>query len=188
MHRLSCSMAYGIFLDRGSNPCLLHCQEDSVSLSHQGSPFVFYYEVIEEWKKGRRPPVCTLESGSQKNLHLIPAVSKIGKKVTLLYCLIPLDINWALHSGSNGPPVGMVWVWGHKKKQNVKKEHCLLSSLNIMNIPKQQFPYFKVNLDFLSNLQVRNSQSIFSRPGTSAELERRLINEVGYDGQHISEH
>jgi hypothetical protein len=26
---LSCSMAYGIFLDQGLNPCLLHCQADS---------------------------------------------------------------------------------------------------------------------------------------------------------------
>ena len=30
--------ACGIFLDRGSNPCLLHWQVDSLPLSHQGSP------------------------------------------------------------------------------------------------------------------------------------------------------
>ena len=28
----------GIFLDQGSNPCLLHWQADSLPLSHQGSP------------------------------------------------------------------------------------------------------------------------------------------------------
>ena len=28
-HGLSCSMAYGIFLDHGSNPCPLHWQADS---------------------------------------------------------------------------------------------------------------------------------------------------------------
>ena len=34
---LSCSVACGIFLDQGSNPCLLHWQVDSLPLSHQGS-------------------------------------------------------------------------------------------------------------------------------------------------------
>ena len=38
MHRLSRSMACGIFLDRGLNPCLLHWQLDSLPLSHQGNP------------------------------------------------------------------------------------------------------------------------------------------------------
>ena len=33
-----CSVACGVFLDRGSNPCLLHWQVDSLPLSHQGSP------------------------------------------------------------------------------------------------------------------------------------------------------
>ena len=33
-----CSAACGIFLDQGSNPCLLHWQADSLPLSHQGSP------------------------------------------------------------------------------------------------------------------------------------------------------
>ena len=37
-HGFSCSAAYGIFLDQGSNLCFLHWQEDSVLLSHQGSP------------------------------------------------------------------------------------------------------------------------------------------------------
>ena len=37
VHRLSCSMACGIFLDQGSNPCLLPWQVDSLLLSHQGS-------------------------------------------------------------------------------------------------------------------------------------------------------
>ena len=37
-HRLSCSVACGIFLNQGSNPYLLHWQADSLPLSHQGSP------------------------------------------------------------------------------------------------------------------------------------------------------
>ena len=40
----SSSMACGIFLNQGSNPCLLHRQVDSLPLSHQGSPKV----IIEE--------------------------------------------------------------------------------------------------------------------------------------------
>ena len=37
-HELSCFAACGIFPDQGSNPCLLHGQEDSLPLSHQRSP------------------------------------------------------------------------------------------------------------------------------------------------------
>ena len=35
---LSCSMACGIFLDQGSNPCLLHWQADSLPLSQGEIP------------------------------------------------------------------------------------------------------------------------------------------------------
>jgi len=38
MHGLSCSVACVIFPDQGLNPCLLHWQVDSFSLSHQTSP------------------------------------------------------------------------------------------------------------------------------------------------------
>ena len=51
-HGPSCSVACGIFLDQGSNPCLLHWQADSQPLRHQGSPlihfeFTFVYGVRE---------------------------------------------------------------------------------------------------------------------------------------------
>ena len=36
LHRLSCSMACGIFPDQGSNPCPPHWQVDSYPLLHQG--------------------------------------------------------------------------------------------------------------------------------------------------------
>ena len=36
VHRLSCSLACGIFPEQGSNPYLLHRQADSLPLSHQG--------------------------------------------------------------------------------------------------------------------------------------------------------
>ena len=38
VHGLSCSLACEIFLDQGSNPCVLHWQADSCPLYHQGSP------------------------------------------------------------------------------------------------------------------------------------------------------
>ena len=45
-HGFSCSPACGIFLDQGSNCCLLHCKADSwtrLPLDHQGSPLYFKY-------------------------------------------------------------------------------------------------------------------------------------------------
>ena len=38
-HGSSCSVARGIFPNRGSNPCPLHWQADSQPLRHQGSPW-----------------------------------------------------------------------------------------------------------------------------------------------------
>ena len=38
VHRLSCSMTCGNFLDQGLNLCLQHWREDSLPLSHQGIP------------------------------------------------------------------------------------------------------------------------------------------------------
>ena len=38
IHRLTCPMACGTFLDQGLTPCLLIWQVDSLSLSHQESP------------------------------------------------------------------------------------------------------------------------------------------------------
>ena len=39
-HGPSCSAAFGIFPDQGSNPCPLHWQADSQPLCHQGSPLI----------------------------------------------------------------------------------------------------------------------------------------------------
>ena len=41
-HKLSCSVAYGIFPDQGWNPCLLHWQIYSLLVSHRGSPVCIY--------------------------------------------------------------------------------------------------------------------------------------------------
>ena len=39
---LSCSAACKIFPDQGSDPSLLHWQADSLPLSHQGSPCLYF--------------------------------------------------------------------------------------------------------------------------------------------------
>ena len=49
-HRLSCSVACGIFLDQRWNSCLLHWQVDSLPLSYQGGPGPRFRE--EEIKAG----------------------------------------------------------------------------------------------------------------------------------------
>ena len=46
VNSLSCSMAHGIFLDQGSNLCLLHWQVDSLPLSDKGSPSVDFLIAI----------------------------------------------------------------------------------------------------------------------------------------------
>ena len=45
-HGVSCPTACGIFLDQGSNSCLLHWQADSLPLSHQGSPPYVLVKVL----------------------------------------------------------------------------------------------------------------------------------------------
>ena len=45
-HRLSCSTARGIFLDQGSNQCLLHWQVDSLPLSRWGRPYFSYFRAL----------------------------------------------------------------------------------------------------------------------------------------------
>ena len=60
VHRLSCSVACGLFLDQGSNPCLLHWQADSLSLIHEGRP-----QWVLKWLHGRQELVkimCSLDS------------------------------------------------------------------------------------------------------------------------------
>ena len=46
-HALNCSVACGIFLDQGSNLCLLLWQADSLPMSHQESlKFIYIYIYI----------------------------------------------------------------------------------------------------------------------------------------------
>ena len=54
-HGLSCSAAYGIFPDQGSNPRPLHWQADSQPLRHQGSPPPTFKDL--KWRVTYFPPV-----------------------------------------------------------------------------------------------------------------------------------
>ena len=45
---LSCSPAYGIFPDQGSNLCPLHWQADSLLLDHQGTPYLNGFNQLGE--------------------------------------------------------------------------------------------------------------------------------------------
>ena len=48
-HGLSYSVACGIFLDQGSNPCPLHWQADSQPLRHQGSPETVFLRSLSRF-------------------------------------------------------------------------------------------------------------------------------------------
>ena len=50
-HRLSCSVARGMFLDQRLNPCPLRWQADSYPLHHQGSPVVCFVTMKPEFCK-----------------------------------------------------------------------------------------------------------------------------------------
>ena len=54
-HRLSCSVARGMFLDQRLNPRPLRWQADSYPLHHQGSPVVFSVMMKPEFCK---PHLC----------------------------------------------------------------------------------------------------------------------------------
>ena len=56
VHGLSCSGACGIFMDQGSNLCLLHWQADSLPPNHKGNAVwrkIFNYTEFEIQKSGR---------------------------------------------------------------------------------------------------------------------------------------
>ena len=69
-YRLSYSEAYGVFLDQGSNLCLLRWQADSLPLSHQESLNNLSGEMLE---------VFTLKSGKKQRFPL-SVVQKYKKK------------------------------------------------------------------------------------------------------------
>ena len=66
VHPLSCSIAYGIFLDQGSNLCPMHWQEDFYPLCHQPSGSWQLWED-DIWEK------CSSEMGKQNELNVLNA-------------------------------------------------------------------------------------------------------------------
>ena len=71
-HRLSCSAAYGIFPDQGSNPCPLHWQADSQPLCHQGSPCIIIFNSC--WALGQSVPQFSWPACSWWPFHSTGAV------------------------------------------------------------------------------------------------------------------
>ena len=63
-HRLSYSKACGIFLDQGSNPCLLPWQADSLLLSHQGNQENQEVQILNHWISKEVPVMFYLHFGS----------------------------------------------------------------------------------------------------------------------------
>ena len=50
MHWLSCSAAHGVFLDQGSNLCLLHWQVNFHLLSYQGNLRLIIFKKQKTWE------------------------------------------------------------------------------------------------------------------------------------------
>ena len=61
VHGLSCSGAYGIFPGHRLNPNLLHRQEDSLPLNHQGSPLITLNGDESAEKGNRGHPLSAAE-------------------------------------------------------------------------------------------------------------------------------
>ena len=69
--RLSRSMACGIFLTQGLNLRLLHWQEDSLPLSHQGSPSLFFEQTRNNPTSGPLHWLCPLPGvTSPRSFHV----------------------------------------------------------------------------------------------------------------------
>ena len=102
-HGLSCSAACGIFLDQGSNTCLLHWQAVSLPLSHQGSPAVnllnFVGEDMHRCNFRLCPCATTLReywAENDKTPRMSPMVrcSLFGSKALDLHVLVQWVLNW----------------------------------------------------------------------------------------------
>ena len=99
VHELSCSMACGIFLEQGWNPCLLNWQVDSLLLSHQGSPWwVSFYS-----KNTAFPPSSFfhLHHPTYENVFLLFGFLFLPQKLYILKIYLKFtNILWFLSYGS----------------------------------------------------------------------------------------
>ena len=103
--RFSCSMACGIFLDQGWNPCLLHGQADSWSLSHPGS-------LREAFLNISKPSNLALVSLSSWEF-IFQTTSLLLSAKTLLWVLAaplpPLRLPCQPNVGAGWPKAGGPW-------------------------------------------------------------------------------
>ena len=81
VHRLSCSSICGIFLDQGSNLCLLHWQADFLPLSHQQSRT---HRILYNWW-------CNNDCLS--NLYKICSFRKFENAINCLFKQIPSSLS-----------------------------------------------------------------------------------------------
>ena len=93
---LSCSMAHGIFLDQGSNPCLLDWQANSLPLSHQENPHMAFklFLSVNSSTSFKKNGIC-LENQS---LSLSSSVADCTPN-NLLFPVYPVNISWAVRPG-----------------------------------------------------------------------------------------
>ena len=106
MHGLSCSLAYAIFPDQGSNPCPLLWQADSQPLDHQGSPTTFFFTHCASVTL---VPFVFLDDPMPESLRLLfllyeipppsPLCLFLGLSLSHLSCL-----SWNFHSVERFPP------------------------------------------------------------------------------------
>ena len=108
VHRLSCSVARGIYPDQGLNLHLLHWREDSLPLSHQGSPQpdfiskkVLWYDStakrqITKLKKGQSTWIdislrCTTDSWKDAQKSLV--IREVQIKSTIRYHFVSVRMS-----------------------------------------------------------------------------------------------
>ena len=114
----SCSAAYGILPDQGTNPRPLHWQADSQPLRHQGSPYLSFKYIsssIELSNLNRCPSKCFLG-----NLHIL-SDSPIAQTI-VLHSSFPTS-----YEQDSGNPLVPTTVPGTRWK--VQQMHPLLPSL-----------------------------------------------------------
>ena len=114
--RLSCSVACGIFLDRGSNLCLLRWQVDSL-LSHQESPHITLLSQC-------------FSPSSHSQVHRAPT------------CWFPVVVgqDWAslvAHTVKNLPVMQETWVrnldWENQLEKDIATHSSILALENSMD-------------------------------------------------------
>ena len=121
MHRLSCSVQCGIFLDEGSNLCLLHWQVASLPLSHLGGIFVHSVQFSSVQSPSRVRLFATpwtaahqasLSITSSQSLPKLMSIQSVMPSNHLILChplLIPPSIFPSIRVLSNESAVCIRW-------------------------------------------------------------------------------